>query len=237
MTLFYAPDIAADPVLPEEEAQHALRVMRLGEGDEITATDGKGSFYRCTIVRAHHRQCEVYVAERLPQPPQRNFRIHIAVAPTKSMERMEWFVEKATETGVDAITCLDCRFSERHVIKTARLEKIIIGAIKQSRKAILPDLYGMTGFDTFVARPHVGMKFIAHCEADPRKQLLARIYRPGADATIMIGPEGDFGKDETALAERHGFVPVSLGTSILRTETAALAACHTFHVISALPER
>jgi 16S rRNA (uracil1498-N3)-methyltransferase len=235
MTLFYAPDIAATPVLPEEEAQHALRVMRLAEGDEITVTDGKGFFYQCVIVRPRGRQCEVTVAGRWRQNLSRHFRIHVALAPTKSMERMEWFAEKATEIGIDAITCLLCRFSERREIKTARLEKILVSAIKQSQKALLPDLYGMTDFRTFVGRPREGMKFIAHCEADPQTQLLPRVCRAGEDVTILIGPEGDFSKDETAFAEQHGFVPVSLGESRLRTETAALAACHTFHVLSCFP--
>ncbi|MDR1602151.1 MAG: 16S rRNA (uracil(1498)-N(3))-methyltransferase [Tannerella sp.] len=237
MTLFYAPDISTVHFLPEEETQHAMRVMRLTEGDEITVTDGKGFFYRCIIVRPHGRQCEVTVAGRWRPDLSRHFRIHIAVAPTKSMERMEWFVEKATEIGIDTITCLNCRFSERREIKTARLEKILVSAIKQSQKALLPDLYAMTGFRTFVDRPREGQKFIAHCDADPQTQLLQHVCRAGEDVTILIGPEGDFSKDETAFAEQHGFVPVSLGESRLRTETAALAACHTFHLLSSFSVR
>ncbi|MDR1331925.1 MAG: 16S rRNA (uracil(1498)-N(3))-methyltransferase [Tannerella sp.] len=232
MTLFYAPDVAVSPFLPEEESRHAIRVLRLDRGDEITVTDGKGFFYQCTIVEPHPGRCEVTVVARRQQEPLRRGRIHVAVAPTKSMERMEWFAEKATEIGIDAITCLRCRFSERREIKTARLEKILVSAMKQSGKALIPAMNEMTDFKTFASRPHGGMKFIAHCEADPQTQLLQRLYRAGEDAIILIGPEGDFSKDETALARQHGFISVSLGESRLRTETAALVACHTIHVMS-----
>ncbi|MDR1408234.1 MAG: 16S rRNA (uracil(1498)-N(3))-methyltransferase [Tannerella sp.] len=237
MTLFYAPDVAANPFLPEEESQHAIRVLRLAQGGEITVTDGKGALYRCMIVDPHPKRCEVTVVARWQAERPRRFSIHVAVAPTKSMERMEWFAEKATETGIDAITCLECRFSERREIKTARLAKILVSAIKQSGQARLPDLNGMTDFRTFVGRPRDGMKFIACCEADPQTQLLQHLYRSGADATILIGPEGDFSKDETTFALQHGFIPVSLGASRLRTETAALAACLTIHVADSLAEK
>lgn len=231
MQIFYTPDIAVHPGLPEEEAGHCIRVLRLTEGDEILLTDGKGYFYKAAISRAHPKHCEVTILESWKQPSLWNFRLHIAVAPTKNMDRLEWFAEKATEIGIDAITCLNCRFSERREVKPARLEKIVVSAMKQSQKAILPELNGMTDFRTFVGRPFDGRKFIAHCE-ETDKKLLKQIYRPGENALILIGPEGDFSPEEIELALKNGFEPVSLGESRLRTETAALVACHTLHVLN-----
>ncbi|WP_075558397.1 16S rRNA (uracil(1498)-N(3))-methyltransferase [Parabacteroides timonensis] len=231
MQIFYTPDIAVNPELPEEEAGHCIRVLRLTEGDEILLTDGKGSFYKAAISRAHHKHCEVSILESRKQPALWNFRLHIAVAPTKNMDRMEWFAEKATEIGIDFITCLNCRFSERREIKPARLEKILVSAMKQSQKATLPQLAGMTDFKAFVSQPFDGRKFIAHCE-DGDKTLLKHTYHPGENALVLIGPEGDFSPEEIELALQQGFEPISLGESRLRTETAALVACHTIHVLN-----
>lgn len=220
-----------NPELPEEEAGHCIRVLRLTEGDEILLTDGKGTFYKAAISRAHHKHCEVSILESWQQSALWNFHLHIAVAPTKNMDRMEWFAEKATEIGIDAITCLNCRFSERREIKPARLEKILVSAMKQSQKATLPRLEGMTDFKSFVSQPFDGRKFIAHCE-DGDKTLLKQTYRPGENALVLIGPEGDFSPEEIELALKKGFEPISLGDSRLRTETAALVACHTIHVLN-----
>ena len=217
--------------LPEEEAGHCIRVLRLTEGDEILLTDGKGFFFKAAISRAHPKHCEVNILEQWEQPALWNFNLHIAVAPTKNMDRMEWFAEKATEIGINAITCLNCRFSERKEIKPARLEKILISAMKQSQKATLPELNGMTDFRTFVSLPFAGRKFIAHCE-EGVKPLLKQTYHPGENALVLIGPEGDFSPEEIALALKCGFEPISLGESRLRTETAALVACHTIHVLN-----
>jgi 16S rRNA (uracil1498-N3)-methyltransferase len=230
--LFYTPDIADYPVLPEEESGHAVRVLRLSEGSEIALTDGKGFLYRAVITRIHPKRCEVALIERRQQPALHPFYLHIAIAPTKHMDRMEWFVEKATEIGIDAITCLNCRFSERREIKTARLEKILVSAMKQSQKAVLPLLTGMTDFRTFLTRPFSGARFIAHCDADEERLPLTQLYRPGENALILIGPEGDFSKDEIARAKSAQFLPVSLGRSRLRTETAALVACHTLQLMN-----
>lgn len=232
MQIFYTPDILLRPELPEEEAGHCIRVLRLGEGDEILLTDGKGAFYKAVITRPHPKHCEVRILETWTQPALWPFYLHIAVAPTKNIDRMEWFVEKATEIGIDEITCLNCRFSERREIKPARLEKIQVSAMKQSCKARLPKLTGMTDFKTFVAQPFEGRKFIAHCEEE-EKALLKQIYRPRENALILIGPEGDFSPEEIRLAKASGFEPISLGESRLRTETAALVACHTLHVLNA----
>lgn len=231
MQIFYTPDIAVNPELPEEEAGHCIRVLRLAEGAEILLTDGQGAFYKAAISRAHPKHCEVTILERWMQPALWNFRLHIAVAPTKNMDRMEWFAEKATEIGIDEITCLNCRFSERKEVKPARLEKILVSAMKQSQKATLPRLNGMTDFKKFVTQPFEGRKFIAHCE-EGEKPLLKSIYHPGENALILIGPEGDFSPEEIALARAQGFEAISLGESRLRTETAALVACHTIHVLN-----
>lgn len=233
MQLFYAPDISIAPILPEEESGHCTRVLRLQEGDEILVTDGKGFFYKASIVNAHPKHCEVVVMEKIAQPPLWKAGIHIAIAPTKNTDRMEWFAEKATEIGVNEITCLKCRHSERKELKTARLEKVMISAMKQSQKAMLPALNGMVDFGSFVALPFSGYKFIAHCEDDADKKTLRELYgNKNENALILIGPEGDFSTEEISLAKRYGFMPVSLGGSRLRTETAALVACHTIHLLN-----
>ncbi|MDR1335998.1 MAG: 16S rRNA (uracil(1498)-N(3))-methyltransferase [Tannerella sp.] len=238
MSLFYAPEIACRPLLPEDEAAHALRVLRLHGGSEITLTDGKGFFYLATIRHARPKQCEVTVLKRWQPAPPAACRIHIAVAPTKSADRMEWFVEKATEIGIHAVTLLDCRFSERRGMKTVRLQKVAVSAMKQSRQAFLPALTGMTPFRTFVAQPFDGRKFIACCEGDDLpKPLLSQLYHAGEHALILIGPEGDFSPEEVDRAMQSGFAPVSLGPNRLRTETAALVACHTIHVLNGETER
>ena len=231
MHVFYTPDIQTHAELPEEEAQHCVRVLRLNIGDQITLTDGKGNFYRAEISAATNKRCMVNILETTYQEPLWSGHLHIAMAPTKNMDRTEWFAEKATEIGIDAITCLNCRFSERREIKPARLEKILVSAMKQSQKATLPQLEGMTDFKSFVSQPFDGRKFIAHCE-DGDKTLLKQTYRPGENALVLIGPEGDFSPEEIELALQQGFEPISLGDSRLRTETAALVACHTIHVLN-----
>jgi 16S rRNA (uracil1498-N3)-methyltransferase len=231
-TLFYAPAIASGSELPEDESQHCTRVLRLKEGDEITVTDGKGHLYRAVLKDVHRKRCRVEIAEARDAEPLRDFRIHLAVAPTKRADRMEWLVEKATEIGVDEITCLRCRYSERREIKRERLCKIAVGAMKQSQQAVLPQINGMTDFEAFIAPGFEGCKMFGHCREDRTKQLIREVYRPGQNALLMIGPEGDFSSGETEAALAAGFFPVSLGKSRLRTETAALAACHTIHVLN-----
>ena len=231
MQIFYAPDIESTLVLPEEESGHCVRVLRLAVGDEILITDGKGCFFQATIAEAHAKHCRVeIVSSWTPEKPWKGY-IHIAVAPTKNMDRMEWFAEKATEIGIDEITCLNCRFSERKEVKPARLEKILVSAMKQSQKATLPLLNGMTDFKEFVKRPFDGQKFIAHCEKG-EKPLIKSIYHPEGNVLILIGPEGDFSPEEIRLAIEQGFEPISLGKSRLITETAALTACHTIQIIN-----
>ena len=229
LRFFYTPTPEAGQ-LPQDEAQHALRVLRLGMGDELHLMDGKGAFHRAVITEADNHHCRYRILESVPQQPEWTGKIHIAVAPTKNMDRMEWFVEKATEIGFDRLTLLDCRFSERRVVKNERLEKIIVSAMKQSHKAWLPQLDEMTPFRKFITQPDLpAQRFIAHCY-EGEKPFLLDLLAPCTPALVLIGPEGDFSIDEVREAEAAGFRSVSLGTSRLRTETAALAAVHMMRI-------
>lgn len=233
MHVFYTPDIVSNPELPADEAGHCLRVLRLGDGDEIMLTDGKGSFYKAVIVAATGKRCSVKIVETIPQEPLWRGHLHIAIAPTKMMERMEWFAEKATEIGVNEISFINSRYSERKVIKTERIDKIVVSAMKQSLKAIKPIVNEMTDFEKFVKQDFQGDKFIAHCH-EGEKMLLKDAVVPGHDALVMIGPEGDFSEEEVELALKYGFKPISLGKSRLRTETAALVSVHIMNLMNAL---
>ena len=232
---FYAPDAATTSELPGEEAGHVLRVLRMGVGDELLLADGKGCFYRATITDATGHRCTYRIEETLPQQPAWQGHLHLALAPTKLMDRVEWFAEKATEIGFDELTFLDCQFSERRVVKEERIDKILVSAMKQSHKAWKPRLNGMQRFRDFITEEREGDKFICHCydavqEADGTsakdKPFLFDVLRPGVPSTVLIGPEGDFSIDEVCLAMQHGYRSVTLGKSRLRTETAALVAVH-----------
>ncbi len=265
---FYTPSPEAAQ-LPTDEAQHALRVLRLGMGDEIFLMDGCGTFHRAVITEASNHHCRYRILESQPQQPEWSGAIHLAVAPTKNMDRMEWLAEKATEVGIDRLSLLDCRFSERHVVKNERIDKILVAAMKQSHKAWKPQLDEMTPFHKFIARPDLpAQRFIAHCYKDIHKEeaipladesssfskhsapslagcqedgtikcsgwtgsggespFLLDLLQPRTPALVLIGPEGDFSIDEVRAAEATGFRSISLGTSRLRTETAALIAVH-----------
>ncbi len=231
MHLFYAPDILTDPELPEEEAGHCLRVLRLREGDEIVLTDGKGSFYRAVISAASGKRCQVKVTQTIAQSPLWEGHLHLAMAPTKNMDRVEWLAEKATEIGLDELSFLNCHFSERKVIKTERVEKIVVSAMKQSLKARKPVVNGMVDFSRFMDREFSGQKFICHCH-EGEKPLLKDVFQRGEEAVVLVGPEGDFSPEEVQMAEEHGFKSVSLGKSRLRTETAALVAVHLVNIVN-----
>ena len=228
MALFYVPDIAERWELSEEEAAHCLRVLRLAVGDKLDITDGKGSLYKAEISSIQGKHCYVEAREVIEKPKNWRGSIHIAIAPTKNIDRIEWLAEKATEIGLDGLTFLNCRFSERKVVKTDRIERIVVSAMKQSLKYTKPVVGEMVDFKKFVTAPREGAKYIAHCYDDSERVLLKDALREGEDATILIGPEGDFSPEEVELAVKNGFTPVSLGSSRLRTETAGLAACHTF---------
>ncbi|MBR5455709.1 MAG: 16S rRNA (uracil(1498)-N(3))-methyltransferase [Bacteroidaceae bacterium] len=227
MALFYVPDISERWELSEEEAAHALRVLRLAVGAELEITDGKGSLYKARIASINGKHCLVETVEGVAMPKNWKGNIHVAIAPTKNMDRMEWLAEKATEIGLDALTFLNCRFSERKVVKCDRVERIVVSAMKQSLKYHKPVVGEITDFRKFVAVERSGAKFIAHCHEGERV-LLKDVLVPGEDATILIGPEGDFSSEEVDMAIKAGYVPVSLGSSRLRTETAGLVACHTY---------
>jgi 16S rRNA (uracil1498-N3)-methyltransferase len=231
MFLYYVPQIIDQPQLSEEEAQHCLKVLRMRSGDVIHLTDGIGNFYKAGLIGTNPKNCQLDILETIPQAPLWKGRITIALAPTKNMERTEWFTEKATEIGIDTIAFLYCRFSERKTIRTDRINKILISAMKQSLKARLPQLQEITGFNSFITQSFEGRKFIAHCHPGG-KPLLSKVYHPGEDVLVLIGPEGDFSEDEIALACKEGFTPISLGESRLRTETAALTACQIIHIIN-----
>ncbi|MDR1632699.1 MAG: 16S rRNA (uracil(1498)-N(3))-methyltransferase [Dysgonamonadaceae bacterium] len=236
MLLFYVPDMADRPQLPEAEAQHCLKVLRMQAGDIVHVTDGKGNLYKAAILETHPKHCLLDILQITPQAPAREGQITIALAPAKNMERTEWFAEKATEIGLDAIAFLNCRFSERKEIKTERINKILISAMKQSLKTRLPKLQEMTGFQQFITQNFEGQKFIAHCYPG-QKSLLSKTYRPGENVLVLIGPEGDFSEEEVESAVKQGFTPVSLGESRLRTETAALTACQIIHVVNQIAEK
>ena len=224
---FYAPDAATSTELPQEEAMHALRVLRLKAGDEMMLMDGKGSFYRAEVTLAHTHHCFYEIKESLPQQPQWKGRVHLAIAPTKLMDRIEWMTEKAVEIGIDELSFLNCQFSERRVVKIPRIDKIVVSAVKQSRKAWKPAVNEIVSFADFIAQPREGRKYIAHCYDEiPRTYLYEELQKPSDsdDALVLIGPEGDFSIDEVRKAVANGYQSVHLGESRLRTETAGLAA-------------
>ena len=254
---FYVPDAANQVELPAEEATHALRVLRLKGGDEIFLMDGEGSFFRAEVTAASCKRCLYEIKEEMPQQRAWKGHIHLAIAPTKMMERIEWMAEKATEIGFDELSFLNCQFSERKVVKTPRIDKIVISAVKQSHKAWKPVVNELVSFKEFIQTPRPGRKFICHCyEEVEKKDFFAEISgilneapaaseSPTADAatvasespnadsadiTVLVGPEGDFSIDEVRLALENGYESVSLGTSRLRTETAGLVAVHMAHI-------
>lgn len=241
---FYVPDAAYRQELPEDEASHAVKVLRMQAGDEMMLMDGKGTFYRAEVTVAASHHCLYRIVETLPQSPTWKGHLHLAIAPTKLMDRMEWMVEKATEIGFDELSFLDCQFSERRVVKLPRIEKIVVSAVKQSRKAWMPQLHEMESFKSFIQSHPDGHRYIAHCyEEVPRRSLFEELRavcgkwiqtqeseKCGKErlveqsVVVLVGPEGDFSIDEVRMAVDAGFVSVDLGKSRLRTETAGLSA-------------
>lgn len=229
--IFFAPAILGDTCeLSPEESHHAVKVLRLTAGTKLQVVDGKGGWHAGQISEAHPKHCLVMFTES-KQFPATSFRLQLAVAPTKSNDRFEYFLEKATEIGVNKISPLLCERSERKLIKDDRLQKVVVSAMKQSGRAWLPKLDSLAIFREFVSLPFSGQKFIAHCVED-QKLSLKECYIKGENAVILIGPEGDFSADEIELAIAQGFQPVTLGNYRLRTETAALAACHTINLLN-----
>jgi 16S rRNA (uracil1498-N3)-methyltransferase len=233
MQLFYTPDIGGDRyALSEEESKHCVCVLRLGPGAPVALTDGRGNLYRGRLVCVANRRCEVEITSVEREYGKRNYYLQLAVAPTKSTDRCEWLLEKATEIGVDRITPLLCEHSERRVWKTDRGAKIITAAVKQSLKTYHPVLDELTPFEQLLKTPFDGDRFIAHCHEGDTRKLQRDALTPGGRAQVLIGPEGDFSPREVALAREVGFIEISLGQSRLRTETAAVVACHTFALMN-----
>jgi 16S rRNA (uracil1498-N3)-methyltransferase len=227
MNIFYLPEFqSGDIILNEEESGHAVKVLRLKENDPVTLVDGKGNLLEGEITTAHPKKCRIKVLSVKEEFGKKNYRLHLAVAPAKNSDRMEWLVEKATEIGLNEFTPLICRYSERKQIHVNRLEKVAVAAMKQSLKAYLPIIHEIIPFEKFISLNFQAKKFIAHCAPGEKPHLFSLICQK-EDVLVLIGPEGDFSPDEIACAKQHGFQEISLGNSRLRTETAALAACHT----------
>ena len=230
MQLFYNPNIsdnAKEVTLDKEESRHIVKVLRMKESDTFKITNGKGSFFSAEIISANPKSCLVKIISQEKQNPL-PYQLHLAVAPTKLNDRYEWFLEKATEIGISEITPIICDHSERKTIKPERYEKILQSAMKQSLKAYLPVLNEAVSYKDFIdsKKSSEELKYIAHCEETDKKSLKA-VLLPRQKITIMIGPEGDFSNEEIEFAKQYGFIPVTLGESRLRTETAAVVACHS----------
>jgi len=232
MHLFYTPVIHGSfHELNEEESRHCVKVLRLKEGETVHLTDGKGSLYGCSIAIADPKKCKIIIDDKLPSTPAKSWHLHIGIAPTKNIDRFEWFVEKATEIGVDEITPVFCEHSERKSLKTLRLEKVIISALKQSLRTYKPRLNELVAFSDMITMPYDCQKFIAYCETG-KEQGLTRNYTKGSGVLILIGPEGDFSPVEIDKAKSVGFIPISFGNNRLRTETAGIVACQTISMMN-----
>lgn len=236
MQLFYSPDITSDIIpqqvtLNEEESSHCVRVLRKKTGDKIVVTDGRGRIFEAFINAGDPKKCLITLQTVVTVMHQRPFRLHVAVAPTKNSDRYEWFLEKATEIGINEITPIICEHSERTVLRTDRLQKILISAMKQSLNLHLPVLHEPVKLADFLKREFTGQKFIGYVE-EKQEVLLKNRYQIGSDCVILIGPEGDFSKDELEKARQNGFETISLGNSRLRTETAALVATMTINLLN-----
>ena len=229
MQLFFHPEVSENDQevrFSRDESKHIVKVLRKREGDKLHLTNGKGWIFETEITLAEQNNCsaKILVSEKEPPAP---YHLHLAVAPTKMNDRYEWFLEKATEIGVQEITPVICKHSERKVVKIQRFQRVIQSALKQSLHLRVPVLNEPMSFKEFLEKDHPGRKFIAHCEESSPRNLLSRTLKKGISATILIGPEGDFSAHEIKLAMAAGWEPVSLGNSRLRTETAAVVACHT----------
>ncbi|MBN2638184.1 MAG: 16S rRNA (uracil(1498)-N(3))-methyltransferase [Bacteroidales bacterium] len=228
--LFYNENIIGSGFeLDKEESGHIIRVLRMKPGDEMDFTDGKGNLFHCVLSIDNPKACKFEILSSEQGKDKRDFNLHIAVAPTKNISRYEWFLEKATEIGVDTITPFFAKHSERKIIKTDRLERVITAAMKQSLKTFHPLLEEEISFSELVKQPFDGQKFIAYIDEKVTTEL-SKTYQPGNNAVILIGPEGGFHPDEVELAKTYGFIPVKLGPYRLRTETAAITACHTIQL-------
>lgn len=234
MHLFYIPTIQGKTItLPEDESKHCIRVLRLNTGDTIQLVDGKGSLFTCQISQPHPKHCEVTIIEVQNSFAKRNFHLHIAIAPTKNIDRFEWFLEKATEIGIDEITPLLCEHSERKSVNTERMDRVVVAAMKQSVKAYLPKLNPLTPLNRVITSATEEQKLIAYC-GNFDEPHIKTLIEPQKSILVLIGPEGDFSPQEVEESMANGFVKVGLGSSRLRTETAGVVACTAANIINSM---
>jgi 16S rRNA (uracil1498-N3)-methyltransferase len=234
MHLFYCSEAGSEiAILDRSESQHCIKVLRLKKNDMINLIDGKGSFYEAVIVSDNPHKCEAKITRQLRDFNSRNFYLHVAIAPTRNADRFEWFIEKATETGIDEITPVICSRSEKKTVKMERLGKIVISAMKQALIARMPKINGVQSLSEFISGPDVSgcSKYIFHCN-DLNRQKIRDIYVPGSGVLALIGPEGDFTGEEINLALKNNFKAASLGNNRLRTETAGVAVCQIFNFLN-----
>ena len=233
MQLFYTPDINSDEyTLSKEESRHCIQVLRKKIGDIIYLVDGKGGYYKATLIGDNPKSCHLKIDNIERNYGKSDIHIHIAIAPTKMNERFEWFLEKSTEIGINEITPIICEHSERKVLKLERMNKILVAAMKQSKQAYLPKLNAAVSFDSFVSNNTIEERYIANCAENDKKKQLKEVIKKGTDTLVLIGPEGDFSQKEINYAMRHGFSSVSLSKNRLRTETAAIVSCNTINLIN-----
>lgn len=233
MQVFYAPDIDRERyVLDPKESRHIVRVLRMKNGDNVRLIDGKGNLYEGVIEDANQNGCAIKIEKINPNFEKRGYNLHIAISPLKNPERLEWFIEKAVEIGINSITPLKCDRTEKSGIKRERISNIIVSAMKQSIKSQLTELSDQICFDEFITKSRPGIKLIAHCDSSFERKGINEAYIKGENATIVIGPEGDFSREEITLALEHGYTSIHLGTSRLRTETAGIAACHSIYLLN-----
>jgi 16S rRNA (uracil1498-N3)-methyltransferase len=233
MQVFYAPDITGEYyTLDERESKHIVRVLRMGKGSEIKLIDGKGNLYDGIVSDPDQRACKIRIIRIFKGFEERNYRLHIAISPLKNPERFEWFLEKSVEIGIDEITPIICHNTEKQGSKPERLNNIIVSAMKQSLKARDTRLNAACTFSEFINTLRNGTLMIAHCNDVTGRKGVGEACQKGNDAVILIGPEGDFSEEEIKEAGNHGYIPVHLGKSRLRTETAGVAACHSIYFIN-----
>ncbi len=235
MQLFYNPNITLSTTsftFDKEESRHIVRVLRKRENDLLQITNGNGILFNAKIISANDKKCSIQIISHKVKQKPWNYNIHIAIAPTKMNDRFEWFIEKATEIGIDEITPIICENSERKVIKLERLQKVLVSAMKQSLKYQIPKLNQPVKFSEILNTQSETVKLIAHCEDSDKKNFLQNLIKPNQNVLILIGPEGDFSVKEITKALQHKFIPLSLGASRLRTETAGIVVCNTISVIN-----
>ncbi len=233
MEIFYAPDITGNTyILDEKESKHLIRVLRMTKGDNVRLIDGKGNLFTGIISNPDQKSCSIEVTGKISDFEKRNYKLHIAISPLKNPDRFEWFVEKSVELGIDEITPIICKNTEKPGIKNERINNLIISAMKQSLKATRTRLNDPSDFKEFITSHQEGIRLIAHCDNSMERARIADMYQKNNDAVILIGPEGDFSKDEILYAVANEYKPVHLGPSRLRTETAGIAACHSIYFLN-----